>query len=594
MSRRTKIRAILACCATAIVFTGFSWRLIHLQVFKHHEYTGLAAQKHSTKQAIRARRGCITDRHGEILATNVPVRKVILDASHVGNPRDLAGLAAPHLGMDAAELEALFRSGTKYKVLVRGLAEEKAIALRRAMEEQSLRGLYFREETRRMYSNGAMLCHVLGHLKDSPDPDDPPFGADGIERAMEKSLCGVDGCRHTEKDRKGNEIVVYRGVEQGPRHGLTVELTVDMGLQAILEDELGSAWEDLRPTMAVAVMVDPKTGEILAMAARPNSDPNDPGSSAHWTNPAIMSVLEPGSTFKIVVASAALSERVVDDKTLIHCENGRFYYAGRTLRDVHGYGRMGVRDILVKSSNIGSAKMGLMLGPDRYYEYVRRFGFGEKSGVNLPGEVPGLLAPPSRWDKLTITRMPMGHAIAVTPLQLTMAMGAIANGGHLMRPQIVRAVRDAGGTEVFRSQPEVVRRVVSGEVAQFVGDALCGVTADGGTARLANVPGFEVAGKKGTAQRLDPDGGYAAGKYVVSFVGYMPAEDPAFVCLVLIDNATITRGANYGGLVAAPVFARIGERAARYLNLVPVHRAEAVMPVALGSGTASPHREAPR
>jgi cell division protein FtsI/penicillin-binding protein 2 len=594
VNRRTRNRAIFACCAAALVFTGFSARLIHLQVFKHREYTGLAAEKHSTKHAIRARRGCITDRHGEILAANIPVRKVVLDTSHVGNPRDLAGLAAPHLEMDAAELEALFRTDTKYKVLVRGLAEEKAIALRRAMEEHALRGLYFREETRRMYANGSMLCHVLGHLKDRPDPDDPPFGADGIERSMERYLCGVDGFRHTEKDRKGNEIVVYRGVEQGPRHGLTVELTVDMGLQAILEDEIGSAWEDLRPAMAVGVMVDPKTGEILAMAARPHFDPNFPGSNSHWTNPATMGVIEPGSTFKIVVASAALSERVVDDKTLIYCENGRFSYAGRTLRDVHAYGRMGVRDILVKSSNIGSAKMGLMLGPDRYYEYVRRFGFGEKTGVDLPGEVPGLLPPPSRWDKLTITRMPMGHAIAVTPLQLAMAMGVIANGGHLMRPQIVRAVRDPDGNEVFRTRPEVVRRVISGEVARFVGDALCGVTAAGGTARLADVPGFQVAGKTGTAQRLDPDGGYAAGKYVVSFLGYMPAEDPAFVCLVLIDDATITKGANYGGLVAAPVFARIGERAARYLNLVPTRRAEAVLPLALGTGPAPTRREAPR
>jgi cell division protein FtsI/penicillin-binding protein 2 len=297
-------------------------------------------------------------------------------------------------------------------------------------------------------------------------------------------------------------------------------------------------------------------------------------------NRAIMDVVEPGSTFKIVVSAAALTERVVNHKTQIFCENGRFFYAGRILKDHRGHGQMSVHDILVKSSNIGCAKMALMLGEDKFYEYVRGFGFGERTGIDLPGESPGILQPPHRWDKLTITRMPMGHSIAVTPLQMTMAMGAIANGGKLMKPQIVRSVRDVDGTEIVKMTPEVVRQVVPEDTAKFVSAALAAVTGQGGTAKLAAVPGFETAGKTGTAQKVDPNGGYTPGKYVVSFLGYLPAENPAFVCLVMIDDAKLSSGLNYGGLVAAPIFARIGEKAARYMNLVPTLKAEAALPLA--------------
>jgi cell division protein FtsI/penicillin-binding protein 2 len=596
MTRRTTIRAAVACAGAGIIFTAFSIRLINLQVVKHDEYTELAARKHSIRQVITARRGGITDRHGEILAANIPVRKVVVDGSHVNDPAKLAEVASPYLAFIPEELEKALRTDSKYKVLFRGLEEEKAIALRREMVEKSLRGLYFYEETERIYPNGEMLAHVLGFLRQAEDPDDAPIGAEGIERSMERHLRGLDGFRHIERDRTGREIVVYRGAEQGPRNGLTVELTIDMGLQAILEDELESAFEELEPNSAVGVMVDPRTGEVLAMASRPSFDPNNLGDSpmASRLNQALMAVLEPGSTFKIVVASAALTEGVVDGRTQIFCENGRFFYAGRTLRDVHGHGQMGVRDILVKSSNIGSAKMALMLGEDRFYEYVRRFGFGERTGIELPGEVRGILSPPSRWDKLTITRMPMGHSIAVTPLQMAMAMSAIANGGNLMRPQILRTVREPGGNALFSARPEVVRRVIPEQTAQFVGEALCGVTAPGGTARLAGVSGFQVAGKTGTAQKVDPNGGYAPGKYVVSFLGYMPAEDPAFVCLILIDDATKVHGANYGGVLAAPVFARVGERAARYLNLVPSMRAEAVLPLVMNNPQENPTGETAR
>jgi cell division protein FtsI/penicillin-binding protein 2 len=374
---------------------------------------------------------------------------------------------------------------------------------------------------------------------------------------------------------------------------MNVQLTIDMGIQAILETELDNAFKELRPDNATGLVLDPTTGEILAMTSRPTFDLNQINAAKHeeMKNRAIFDMVEPGSTFKIVVASAALTEHVITPKTLIFCENGAFSFGGRILRDHHGYGQMNVHDILMKSSNIGSAKMALMMGDEKFYEYVRRFGFGERTGISLPGEIPGLVHPPARWDRLTITRMPMGQSVAVTPLQMAMGMSVIANGGKLMRPQIIKAIQDADGHEVLSMKPEAVREVIPSETATFVRDALTEVVSERGTAALARVSGFTVAGKTGTAQKVDSKGGYAPGKYVVSFVGFIPAQDPRFVCLILLDDAKVSSGLNYGGLVAAPIFSRVAEKVARYLDLVPAPGATTSLPVAMGQSDVTKFRQ---
>lgn len=572
-----RTRTGIACAFVALVFTVYSARLVHLQVSKHQEYSQLAAEKHTMRQVIHARRGLIFDRNGELLASNLPVRTVVADGSHIKDPEALAKVAAPFLEMDEKELLAKLSSDRKYIVIRREVAEDKVLELIKALQDARLRGLYYEPDAVRIYPNGQMLGHVLGFL------DHEGNGIQGVELTMEKYLRGKDGYRYIEHDRTGREIMLYRGQEEPAEHGQNVRLTIDMGLQSILEEELDAAFRDLKPEMTVGILMDPTTGEILAMANRPCFDPNHPGDAKpeQMKNRAIIDMVEPGSTFKIVVASGALNEGTVNEKSSIFCENGAFSYGGRVLRDHHGYGHMGVHDILVKSSNIGSAKMALMMGDTKFYEYVRRFGFGERTGIELPGEIPGLVHPPHRWDKLTITRMPMGHSIAVTPLQITMGMSVIANGGHLMAPQIVRSVEDSNGNIVLGKPPKVVREVVPAKTAAFVSTALSGVVGEGGTAQLAKVAGFTVAGKTGTAQKVSPKGGYDPGKYVVSFVGYLPQENPRFVCLVMVDDAKIASGLNYGGLVAAPIFSRIGERAARHLDLVPALRAEPASPLAL-------------
>ncbi len=569
MARR---RAAMACVIIALVFTGFSARLIYVQVALHDEYTSVAARKHSQRITVPARRGMITDRNGEILAANIPMRKVVIDGSLVKDPAALAKVASPYLDIPEDALVKELSTSSKYKVIVPALAEDKAGELRKALMAKSLRGLDFYQATARIYPNNSMLSHVLGFLSRRNPSDEHLVGVEGVERSMESYLTGEDGFRHIEHDRTGREIVIYRGQEQAPHNGDNVELTIDMGLQAILEAELDNAFRELKPEGASGIILNPRTGEILAMSNRPTFDPNNINAAQQsaMRNRCIMDMIEPGSTFKIVVASGALNEGVVNEKTQVYCEGGRFAYGGKILRDHHGYGYMTPHDILVKSSNIGSAKMALMMGDQRFYGYVRRFGFGEKTGVALPGEIMGLVHPPHRWDKLTITRMPMGQSVAVTPLQVAMAMSVIANDGKLMKPRIVRAIKDEQGNTTTAFPPEVMREVVPPKVAEFVRNSLIGVCEDGGTATLAKVNGFTIAGKTGTAQKVDPRGGYAEGKYVVSFVGFMPAEDPQFVCLIMVDDARIASNLNYGGLVAAPIFSRVAEKTARYMNLAPM------------------------
>ncbi len=557
----------LACIGLSLIISGYSIRLIYLQVTKHDEFTAFAAQKHSIRQAIHARRGQILDANGEILATDLPTKTVVADGSLIKDPEILAKAAAPFLNTPATELTQRLDTKRKYVVIKRNLSEARAAALSKALQSQSLRGLSFEQDSRRIYPNGEILAQVLGFL------DRDGRGVQGLEASMEAYLKGENGFRLIQRDRTGREIVIYRGQEHPARNGTNVQLTIDMNLQSMVESEVNAAYEELKAAHVVAIMMRPQTGEILAMASRPNFNPNNLSAameSDQLRNHSIMDMVEPGSTFKIVVTSGALNEKLVRPESPIFCENGHFYYGGAVLRD-HGahYGYLSVHDVLVKSSNIGVAKLAFLLGDQRLFDYIRRFGFGERTGIELPGEISGLVHPPYRWSKLSITRIPMGHEIAVTPLQLIVAMSTIANGGKLMAPHIVKALLDDSGKKLSEVSPNMVRQVISSGTAKTIRDALVEVVSQRGSAALAHVNGFNVAGKTGTAQKVNPKGGYYDKKNIVSFVGFLPAENPQFVCLIMVDDAKLPPGRDWGGLVSAPIFSRIAEKAARYMNLPP-------------------------
>src|SRR5437870_1279783 len=575
MNPNSRSRCMLVCAAFIGLFSIFSFRLIYLQAIKHDEYAGLAAEKHVYKQIIYAERGMILDANKEVLAHNIPVETVVADATHLNSTEATVDLVSSELRIPSGELAEKLNSGRRYIVIKRDVPTHTATALREKLRAGNLHGIYFEHDATRIYPNGSMLCHVIGFT------DFDHHGIQGVEASMEEYLHGQDGYRYIEHNRAGQEIVLYRGQEREPRNGYQIHLTVDLNLQNIVENEIDAAMREYSPKKATIILMRPQTGEILAMASRPHFDINlrSEAKPEQMKNRAIIDMMEPGSTFKIVAAAAALNERKVRLDSMIFCENGLWNFGGTPLHDHAAFTDLSVKDILVKSSNIGAANLAVSIGDQKFYEYIRRFGFGERTGIELPGEIPGLIRAPQSWSKISITHIPMGHEIGVTPLQMTAAMCAIANGGKLMTPRIVKSITTSDGKTISTLSPIVLRQVISTQTANQIGSALRGVVSDRGTAAAAAVPGFIIAGKTGTAQKVDPRGGYEKGQYVVSFCGYLPADRPEFVGLVVLDNAQTKPELNYGGLVAGPIFSRIAEKAARYLDLEPHEEIRKAIPV---------------
>ncbi len=576
MNPNSRTRCALVCAGFIGLFSIFSFRLIYLQAIKHDEYAGLAAEKHVYKQIIHAERGMIFDANNEVLAGNIPVETVVADATHLNDVQATVSVLNTELEIPSDQLAEKLNSGRRYIVIKREVPAAQATALREKLRASNLRGIYFEHDATRIYPNGSMLCHVIGFT------DFDHHGVQGVEASMEEYLHGHDGYRFIEHNRAGQEIVPYRGQERAPRDGYQVHLTVDLGLQSIVEDEIDAAMKEYSPQKATIILMRPQTGEILAIANRPNFDLNlrSEAKPEQMKNRAIIDMMEPGSTFKIVAAAAALNEHKLRPDSEVFCENGLWNFGGSALHDHRAFGYLSVRDILIKSSNIGAAKLALSIGDQKFYEYIRRFGFGERTGIELPGEINGVIRPPQTWSKISITRIPMGHEVGVTPLQMTSAMATIANGGKLVTPRIIKSVTASDGKIISSLSPIIQRQVVSPETAKQIGEALRGVVSDQGTAAAAAVPGFIIAGKTGTAQKVNPHGGYDHGKYVVSFLGYLPADHPEFVGLVVLDDAHTSKPElNYGGLVAGPIFSHVAEKAARYLDLEPHEEIRKAIPV---------------
>ena len=576
MKVNSRTRCVLVCATFVGLFSIFSFRLIYLQAIKHDEYAGLAAEKHVYKQIIHAERGAILDANNEVLAHNIPVQTVVADATHINNRQSIVDLVSEKLALPPAQVTEKLSSDRRYIIIKRGVPEAEADALREKLRAANLRGIYLEHDATRVYPNGSMLCHVIGFT------DFDHRGIQGVEASMEEYLHGQDGFRFIEQNRAGQEIVPYRGQERPPRDGYQVHLTIDLSLENIVENEIDAAMQEYSPQKATIILMRPQTGEILAMANRPDFDLNlrAEAKPEEMKNRAIIDMMEPGSTFKIVAAAAALNERKLRPDSTIFCENGLWNFGGAALHDHRAFSYLSVRDILVKSSNIGAAKLALSVGEQRFYEYIRRFGFGERTGIELPGEISGLIRPPQAWSKISITRIPMGHEVGVTPLQMTVAMAVIANGGKLVTPRIIKSINTPEGKTFSSLSPVTQRQVISPETAKEIGDALRGVVSDRGTAAAAAVPGFTIAGKTGTAQKVNPRGGYEQGKYVVSFAGYLPADHPEFVGLVVLDDAHTSKAElNYGGLIAGPIFSRVAEKAARYLDLEPHEEIRKAIPV---------------
>jgi cell division protein FtsI (penicillin-binding protein 3) len=546
-SRLSILVAFLALWTVAI-----EGRLIHLQVIQHAELNKRAERQQSRTVTSFARRGEIHDRHGNLLAFSVDADTVYAVPTEIDNPSRVAAALCRAFGdCSASERRTLLDRLSSKRAFVYVRRQVSPDEARRVADLQ-LEGIGFVKESRRYYPKRELLAHVLGYVGIDN------VGLAGIEATYDSMIKGKPGKVVIQTDARRRP---FSSLEKPPTPGATLELTIDQQLQHIVERELEAGVRENGADGGAAVMMDPRTGEILAMANWPSFNPNDVRSSTEEQrrNRAIQDIYEPGSTFKVVTASAALEQRVVTPDQLIDAAGGRIRFGSRVIRDTHDYGVLSFTDVIVKSSNVGAIRVGLRLGPQRLTDYVRRFGFGRRTSPDFPAESAGIVWDPAKLTDSALASISMGYQVSVTPLQMAAAVSSVANGGELVQPRVVRAViRDNVRTPVPR---KVVNRTIEDPEVLAQMTAIMEKVVEDGTAKAARIAGFTIAGKTGTAAQL-VDGRYSATDWNASFVGFVPSRDPAFTLIVVID-APHTKG-HTGGVAAAPVFRRIAEAALRH------------------------------
>lgn len=542
-----------------LILAGFGailFRLVSLQVLQAAELTARADRQHQKSVTLEGARGTVTDRHGKVLAMNVEVPSIFGVPTSLDSPANAARSLSPVLHIRREDIEKKLRQDKHFVWLARKVEPEQG----RRLEQLSIDGIGMVMEGRRFYPKGPLLAHVLGFVGMDG------LGLEGLERRYEPQLHGEKRLTILQRDALGRTVFPKDLREQVPATGHALTLTIDEVIQYIAEKELEEAVDHAHAKSGTIIVMDPQSGAILAMAVSPRFDPNAVASltADRWRNRALTDTYEPGSTMKVVVAAAALEERVMMPGSMLFGENGRMTIANTTIHDHEKLGWMTFAQMIQKSSNIGAAKTGMLLGEQRLYRYLQAFGFGQRTDVDLPGEVAGLLKSPREWGRRSLASISMGQEIGVTPLQMVSAVSAIANDGVLMKPYVVSEVRDQKGQLVKEVLSQVKRRVVSPATARTLTTILEGVVTNG-TGTKAVIPGFRVAGKTGTAQKVDPrTGTYSSALSIGSFVGFVPADAPRLAMIVVIDEP---QGEAWGGVVAAPVFRRVGEQVLTYMGV---------------------------
>lgn len=523
-------------------------KLFSIQVLHNQEYRQSGQNQHQRKRPLFAQRGDIYDRDGVKLVFNLPVKSYYVVPSEVQDTQRLSTLFGQLLNCSSGRIRNGLSKHPSFVWLARKLSPVEC----QLVESWNLSGVYDQDEIQRYYPGRALACQVLGFTNIDNT------GLEGIELQYDDVLSGLDGWAVVQMDACGRSIPLLEYPRQEPSDGLGLVLSLHAGYQAIAEQELARGISDTGARAGCVILMDPGTGEILAMANEPRYDLNDPGGvPVHWRrNRAITDMFEPGSTLKIVTAAAALEENLKQPEDLIYCEGGQMKVCRKMIHDVEENGWLTFQQVIEKSSNIGTIKVAQELGEKTFYQYARAFGLGNLTGVDLPGEVNGLLAHPRTWSKMSLASMSIGHEVAVTPLQLISAFAAVANGGMLMKPQMVRFVLDRRGNVVKQFDRTPIRRLISEETAVILRSFLTRVV-ESGTGQMARIEGFQVAGKTGTAYKLKEDGrGFSTSRFVASFCGLFPADHPKLVGLVVLDEP---KSPHSGGKAAAPVFRRIME-----------------------------------
>jgi len=553
-------RALFVAAFIGFWMFAISARLVYLQFSQYENLANRARQQQQNAIETSPLRGELLDRQGRQLARSVQTVSLFLDPDGLDTDtldRNAKQLAQT-LGLKQADLAKEFREAHAEKRRFIWIARRLDAALGEKIVAMNLPGLQTRLEPKRYYPNGSLASHVLGYVGLDGQ------GLGGVEQSYNAKISGEPGRLFLEKDAYGKP---YESYEIASKPGQTVVLTIDQTIQYLAEQSLLAAVQRSRAKSGSVIVLDPRSGEILALANAPTFDPNrvadaKPETRSNW---ALQNIYEPGSTFKIVAFSAAIENKLVKVDDHIDCQMGAVTVAGRVIHDHHPYGSLTIAEALAKSSNVAAIKLGVRVGDETMYDYIRRFGFGSKTGIELPGETSGILRKVERWQPSSIGSIAIGQEVGVTPVQMVAAFGALANDGMRVAPHLIREVRNAEGAVVYRAQPEQ-HRVISAETAIALRGMLEGVTLHG-TAKKAQLDGYSAAGKTGTAQKIDPrTKTYSATKFVGSFVGFAPVSNPQVVIIVVIDEPA---GAYHGGDVAAPIFREVAEQILPNLGVMP-------------------------
>src|SRR6266853_269300 len=551
-------RILFVAIALVLWMLAIGARLVQLQIHQHDNLASRARNQQLSSIETAPARGQVLDRQGRELARSLDTESFYSDPSEVKNIDETVRKIASVTGLDRADLIKRFNdakdANKKFIWIVRRLEMERANKL----DALEIEGVYSRKEPKRYYPNDTLAAHVLGFV----NADE--LGLGGVEQSYNEKIRGEAGKVYLEVDRDRHAFESY---EVQPHPGQTVVLTIDQLIQYRTEQALQAAVERSHAKSGSAIVMDPRTGEILALANAPSFDPNQPqkDSAEARVNGALQNIYEPGSTFKIVAYSAAIEKGLVRPEDKIDCQMGQITVAGRLIHDHHPFGVLTIADALAQSSNVGAIKLGLLVGNESMYDYMKRLGFGSRTGIDLAGESAGQLRALSRWQPSSIGSLAMGQEIGVTPLQMATAYSVLANDGMLVKPHLLRELRSPNGAIVFQAKPES-RRALKPETTQALRNMLEGVTLRG-TARKAQLDGYTAAGKTGTAQKIDPKThAYSTTKYIGSFVGFAPVKNPAVVIIVVIDEP---QGSYHGGDIAAPVFREIAEQILPDLSVSP-------------------------
>jgi len=555
-NRQFRCRLTAVGVVMGILAAVIGWRLIDLQVIQSAQLSKRAERQQERLVPIEGERGTIYDRQGRVLAMNSDMPSVFAVPSAIGEPKMLGAELAAVLGRPKAELVKRLSTNRAFVWLDRQISPARAHAALSVGGE----GIGVISESHRFYPQRSLMAHLIGFTGLDNE------GLEGIELRYDPLLRGERGWRLVERDAAGR-VVLSKG-SGIPKRGDDLRLTVDEVIQYETEQALDAAVQETQASSAIAIMMEPATGAILAMAVKPDFNPNRLKGldAAQWRNRAITDVYEPGSTMKPLMLAGAFEEKAVKPGELIDCEQGRMMIGNRPLHDHEPFGLLTPREIIQHSSNIGAAKIGMRLGSERLHDWLTAFGFGRPTGIDLKGEVGGLLRPVSQWSGRSVASHAMGQEVGVTPLQLVTAYAALANGGWLVQPHLVEAVISPDGT----SLPEPTHplgRVISEQTAHLVRDILTSVTTPEGTGAQASLADFQVAGKTGTAQKVNPETHrYDSQAVISSFIGFVPADSPRFVLLVVVDDP---QGPGWGGTVAAPIFRQIATATLHYMGVVP-------------------------